>query len=62
MSETVDMTQGEAIQYYEENMDEANKIAYQIAIKQLESSFDMSKSIGFLEFIQEKHINIIQHT
>ena len=62
MSETVNMTQEEAIQYYEENMDEANKIAYQIAIKQLESSFDMSKSIGFLEFIQEKHINIIQNT
>lgn len=60
MSDTVNMTQEEAIQFYEDNMDEANKIAYEIAVKQLESSFDMIKSIGFLEFIQEKHIKIVE--
>jgi hypothetical protein len=58
MSEVVTMTQEKAIQYYEESMDEADKIAYQIAVKQLESSFDMTKSIGFLDFIQKQNIKI----
>ena len=48
-----------AITQYEESMDEANKIAYEIAKKQLESSFDVEKSIGFQEFIKEKNIEII---
>ena len=58
MSEVVTMTQEKAIKYYEESMDEADKIAYQIAVKQLESSFDMTKSIGFLDFIQKQNIKI----
>ena len=52
------MTLEEAINQYEESMDEANIIAYNIAKKQLESSFDIEKSIGFLEFIQENNIKI----
>ena len=52
------MTLEEAINQYEESMDEANIIAYNIAKNQLESSFDIEKSIGFLEFIQENNIKI----
>ena len=50
----------EAIQKYEESMDEANKIAYEIAKKQLESSFDIEKSIGFQEFINKNEIELIE--
>lgn len=49
-----------AIQQYEESMDEANKTAYEIAKKQLESSFDIEKSIGFQEFIQSQNIELIE--
>ena len=49
-----------AIQQYEESMDVANKTAYEIAKKQLESSFDIEKSIGFQEFIQSQNIELIE--
>ena len=52
------ITLEEAIKQYEDSMDEANIIAYNIAKTQLESSFDIEKSIGFLEFIQENNIKI----
>ena len=58
MSEPKIMTQVDAIQYYEGSMDEAHKIAYEIAVNQLESSFDMVKSIGFLDFIAKHNIKI----
>ena len=52
------ITLEEAIKQYEDSMDEANIIAYNIAKTQLESSFDIEKSIGFLKFIQENNIKI----
>ena len=52
------ITLEEAINQYENSMDEADNIAYNIAKNQLESSFDIEKSIGFLEFIQENNIKI----
>ena len=58
MSEPRIMTEQEAIQFYEESMDEAHKNAYDIAVNQLESSFDMVKSIGFLDFIANHNIKI----
>ena len=58
MDEPRIMTEQEAIQLYEESMDEAHKIAYDIAVNQLESSFDMVKSIGFLDFIANHNIKI----
>ena len=58
MDEPRIMTEQEAIQLYEESMDEAHKIAYDIAVKQLESSFDIVKSIGFLDFIANHNIKI----
>ena len=52
------ITLEEAINQYENSMNEADIIAYNIAKNQLESSFDIEKSIGFLEFIQENNIKI----
>ena len=47
-----------AIEEYMNNMSDADKIAYNIAVKQLESSFDMVKSIGFMDYINKNNIVI----
>lgn len=52
----MDATQ--AIEEYVNNMNDADKIAYKIAVKQLESSFDMVKSIGFMDYIKKNNIVI----
>lgn len=52
----MDATQ--AIEEYMNNMSDADKIAYKIAVKQLESSFDMVKSIGFMDYIKKNNIVI----
>lgn len=52
----MDATQ--AIEEYMNNMSDADKIAYNIAVKQLESSFDMVKSIGFMDYIKKNNIVI----
>tara|TARA_B100000674_G_C37495307_1_gene757831 strand:- start:390 stop:593 length:204 start_codon:yes stop_codon:yes gene_type:complete len=52
----MDATQ--AIEEYINNMSDADKIAYNIAVKQLESSFDMVKSIGFMDYINKNNIVI----
>lgn len=60
--ETLDeikMTKPDAFKVYEDSMNEADKIAYKIAIKQLESSFDLEKSIGFLEYIKKQNIILV---
>ena len=54
------LTLENAILQYEKSMDEANIIAYNIAKNQLESSFDIEKSIGFLNYIKEKKYIIIK--
>lgn len=41
------------IEVYIAQMSESEKIAYSIATKNLESSFDMEKSIGFIEYLQK---------
>ena len=46
------LTMEECVILYENSMTEADKIAYEIAKKQLESSFDVEKSIGFIQFIK----------
>ena len=43
---------------YMNNMSDADKIAYKIAVKKLESSFDMVKSIGFMDYINKNNIVI----
>ncbi len=44
----------ELIDEYISNMKPHEKIAYDIAVNQLESSFDIEKSIGFMEFVKSK--------
>lgn len=52
------MDAAQAIEEYVNNMNDADKIAYKIAVKQLESSFDMVKSIGFMDYINKNNIVI----
>ena len=40
-----------------QNFTPFQKIAYQIAVNNLESSFSLEKCIGFLEFKEEKESN-----
>ncbi len=42
------------IQEYLKQMSPSEKIAYDIAVKNLESSFDIEKSIGFKEFMENR--------
>ena len=42
------------IDQYIAQLSPAEKNAYNIAVKNLESSFDMEKSIGFLEFKKQQ--------
>lgn len=48
-----------AFKLYEETLTQADKVAYEIAKTQLESSFDLEKSIGFINFIKKENIEII---
>ena len=57
--EQVTMTKSNAFKVYEDSMNEADKVAYKIAIQQLESSFDLEKSIGFLEYIKKQNIILV---
>ena len=43
----------ELLNLYIESMNDYERIAYEIAKKNLESSYDMEKSIGFLKFIKK---------
>ena len=46
----------EVIQDYIDSFDELEKIAYEIAKKHLESSFDIVKSVGFLKWIKKNKV------
>ena len=54
----INLTLEEAIQKYIELFDAYEKIAYKIAKQNLESSFDIEKSIGFKQFIEKNKITI----
>jgi len=45
------------IQMYIDQMSPSEKIAYLIAVKNLESSYDVEKSIGFIKFKQQLESN-----
>ena len=49
----------DAISLYESTLSPPEMIAYEIAKEKLESSFDISKSIGFREYIAQKQITLI---
>tara|TARA_B110000483_G_scaffold230725_1_gene296243 strand:- start:2377 stop:2553 length:177 start_codon:yes stop_codon:yes gene_type:complete len=45
------------IEEYKESLSEQEHIVLQIAIEHLESSFDIEKSIGFLEWLSKHNEN-----
>lgn len=45
----------ELVQLYLENMNAYERVAYEIAKENLESSYDIEKSIGFLEFVKNNN-------
>ena len=47
-------TTEELVKEYQEQMEETEKIALKIAHRQLESSFCIEKSIGFLKFLEAR--------
>lgn len=53
-------TLDELLNLYIENFNVYEKLAYEIAKNNLESSYDMEKSIGFLEFLKKNNYTILQ--
>ena len=47
------MSEKHLIENYIKQLNEKERKAYEIALVQLESSFDISKSIGFLQYKQK---------
>jgi hypothetical protein len=52
----------ELIKKYIESMTKTEQIAYSIAQKNLESSFDIEKSIGFKDFMKSNNYQLIQQS
>jgi len=52
--DTVDDKQNYLIQEYMNSLNEQELIVFNIAKKQLESSFDISESIGYLKWLENK--------
>lgn len=50
------LTLDECVQEFVASMTPADRCAYEIAKRQLESSFDIEKCIGLQDFIQENNI------
>jgi hypothetical protein len=48
----------DAVKLYIDGMDSFEKEAYAIAQAQLETSFDIVKSIGFIDFLKTKNYKI----
>ena len=54
MEQSKEQSKEQMIEQYLEQLTKAEKVAYQIAVKKLETSFCIEKSIGFLKFM-DKH-------
>ena len=50
----------ELLNLYVENFNVYERVAYEIAKNNLESSYDMEKSIGFIEFLKKNNYVILQ--
>ena len=48
-----------ALEKYIESLDNVEKLVLDVAIRQLESSFEIYKSIGFLQFLKDNSYVII---
>jgi len=53
-----DLTIQEAIQLYIDNLDDIEKLTLEVAKRQLESSFEINKSIGFIKYLKDNNITI----
>ena len=53
-----DLTIQEAIQLYIDNLDDIEKLTLEVAKRQLESSFEINKSIGFINYLKDNNITI----
>lgn len=47
---------------YIDSMSKMDRIAYEIAIVNLETSYDMEKSIGFIHFINTNNYKLVSYT
>ena len=47
-----------AIEHYINSLNEMEQLTLEVAKRQLESSFEIHKSIGFLEYVKANKINI----
>ena len=56
---SMEKTLEELVNLYIENFNVYEKVAYEIAKKNLESSFDIEKSIGFLDFVKKNNYTIL---
>ncbi len=54
--ENQNMDTTELVQRYIAQLSPTEKIAYEIAVEKLESSFDIEKSIGFIEFVKDQSV------
>lgn len=50
----------ELLNLYIENFNVYERVAYEIAKNNLESSYDMEESIGFIEFLKKNNYTILQ--
>lgn len=50
----------ELLNLYIENFNVYERVAYEIAKNNLESSYDMEKSIGFIEFLKKNNYVVLQ--
>jgi len=55
-------TLDELLNLYIENMTCYERVAYEIAKQDLESSYDMEKSIGFIDFVKNNNYSILKNS
>lgn len=48
----------QAIEQYVSSLSEIEKLTLEVAKRQLESSFEMNKSIGFIKYLKDNNISI----
>jgi len=57
-SHSVVVTIEEALEQYVSSLSEIEKLTLEVAKRQLESSFEINKSIGFIKYLKDNNISI----
>ena len=57
-SHSVLVTIEEALEQYVSSLSEIEKLTLEVAKRQLESSFEINKSIGFIKYLKDNNISI----